>query len=232
MVLGSIISAVAGLIGGSRAAGAASSATMDANASNRQINRENIAMQKLFAQEGIRWKVADAKAAGIHPLYALGANTVSFQPSSIGAIPDMSKADKWNALRDAGQDIGRAISAKQTTAERLQERLLLAQIEGQEIENASKASDVARKFNPTQQPPPMPSLMENYIDPHGNAVIGKSMQGSQALEDMFLSNLYNDFRFTFPSMMNSEMKSIKRNIKNSGLWKFLTKNQVGRSYKW
>ena len=41
---------------------------------------KNIKYQKQFAQHGIRWKVEDAKAAGLHPLYALGANTHSFTP--------------------------------------------------------------------------------------------------------------------------------------------------------
>lgn len=35
----------------------------------------NAGLQREFAQMGIQWKVADAKAAGIHPLYALGAST-------------------------------------------------------------------------------------------------------------------------------------------------------------
>ena len=58
--LGSAIGAVGSLIGGNIAS----------NNANKQYE-----MQKEFAQNGIRWKVADAKAAGIHPLAALGAQT-------------------------------------------------------------------------------------------------------------------------------------------------------------
>jgi len=40
--------------------------------------------QKQFAQHGIRWKVEDAIKAGLHPLAALGVQTASFSPVSVG----------------------------------------------------------------------------------------------------------------------------------------------------
>lgn len=67
MGLGSIISAGASLVGG-----------ILGNKSNQKIAEQNAALQKEFAQHGISWKVADAKRAGIHPLYALGSNGISF----------------------------------------------------------------------------------------------------------------------------------------------------------
>lgn len=48
--------------------------------SARRESERNYQAQREFATHGIRWKVADAKAAGIHPLYALGASTTGFQP--------------------------------------------------------------------------------------------------------------------------------------------------------
>lgn len=48
-----------------------------ANKAIKDTNAQNYAMNKEFAQHGIRWKVADAKAAGIHPLAALGTQTNS-----------------------------------------------------------------------------------------------------------------------------------------------------------
>lgn len=50
---------------------------------------KNAELQKEFAQHGIRWKVADAKAAGLHPLYAVGASTSSAMPITVGS-PDYS----------------------------------------------------------------------------------------------------------------------------------------------
>lgn len=53
--------------------------------------RKNAALQKQFAQMGIRWKVQDAMAAGLHPLYALGGAGSTFSPSiavpGIGGTP-------------------------------------------------------------------------------------------------------------------------------------------------
>lgn len=54
------------------------------NEDQEQLERDQMAMQKQFAQLGIRWKVEDANAAGIHPLAALGANTMSYTPVQIG----------------------------------------------------------------------------------------------------------------------------------------------------
>lgn len=58
--------------------------------------------QKEFAKMGIRWKVADAAAAGIHPLYALGANTISYSPSRIGT-------DLQTPISNMGQNVARML---------------------------------------------------------------------------------------------------------------------------
>lgn len=71
--------------------------------------------QEQFAQMGIRWKVADAQAAGVHPLYALGAPTISYQPQSVGGGGYSSGTD----LSALGQDIGRAIDSGRTRGEKV-----------------------------------------------------------------------------------------------------------------
>lgn len=45
-----------------------------------ELNRQNLDYQKQFAQQGIRWRVQDAEAAGLHPLAALGASGAQFSP--------------------------------------------------------------------------------------------------------------------------------------------------------
>ncbi len=90
--------------------------------------------QKEFAQKGIRWRVEDAQEAGIHPLYAMGANLPTYSPSP--ARIGSGDNSMGNALAQAGQDIGRAVSATATKPERdlaleraaLQNKLLEAQI--------------------------------------------------------------------------------------------------------
>lgn len=91
-IVGAGISAIGSLLGGRK--------NQKAQA---EANRENYEAQKEFAQHGIRWKVEDAKAAGLHPLFALGGAGASFAPS---AQPVMN-----NGYAEAGQNLSRAATA-------------------------------------------------------------------------------------------------------------------------
>lgn len=71
--------------------------------------RRNRNMQMDAMTQGIRWKVADAKAAGIHPLYALGAST---------SMPSPVYAGVQAGLEGMGQDLGRAFMANESQGER------------------------------------------------------------------------------------------------------------------
>lgn len=107
-------SAIGGALG---AAGSVVGGLLGQSAS-AQASQVNYAAQKEFAQNGIRWRVADAKAAGLHPLAALGAQTPSYTPSAF--VGDTS----WmgDAASRLGQGIGRAAEAKMTAKERARER--------------------------------------------------------------------------------------------------------------
>lgn len=137
-MLGSIISTVGNLLGG-----------LLGRQSQSEANAQNIALQKQFAQQGIRWRVEDAKAAGIHPLYALGANTHSFAPTVVGdtSLP--------NALAQSGQDIARAVDAKRTAGEKFNVMYEALQLKRMELENTLLASQIA-KINQAGHPPGMP----------------------------------------------------------------------------
>lgn len=71
--------------------------------SGRNERKHNERVAKEYATNAIQWKVEDAKKAGVHPLYALGAPSMSPPASSIGGGS--------NAYSDMGQDISRALSA-------------------------------------------------------------------------------------------------------------------------
>lgn len=101
--IGSAIGAAGSLLGGSIAAG-----------NSEKVAQMNIDAQREFAQNGIRWKVDDAKKAGIHPLYALGASTQGFSPVS-GYTGDYGISD---AAANLGQGFARAQQAKMTKEER------------------------------------------------------------------------------------------------------------------
>jgi len=111
-------------------------------------NQQNIALQKEFAQQGIRWKVEDAKAAGIHPLYALGANTVGFSPVSIGDSPARSMAEM-------GQDVSRAIQATRTNSERTQVAADALRLQNMDLQNQLLQAQIA-KINQPATPPARP----------------------------------------------------------------------------
>lgn len=103
MGLGSIVSAVGSIAGGILGANSA-----------QNVAGMNYEAQKEFAQNGIRWKVEDAKRAGIHPLYALGASTQGYSPSG-GYTGDYGISD---AAAHFGQGYERAQQAKMTKEER------------------------------------------------------------------------------------------------------------------
>lgn len=90
------------------------------NEANADAVRRQIKYQREFAQHGIRWRVEDAKAAGLHPLYALGAQTPSYSPV-------MAQDSIGPALADMGQNITRAVAAQQTKQERTLQDLAIMQ---------------------------------------------------------------------------------------------------------
>lgn len=111
----------------------------------RDANEDNRSAQEAFAQHGIRWRVADAKAAGLHPLFALGGSGASFSPS---AQPVMT-ASEGAAL---GQNIGRAIAGNEL--EDAQLALVRAQQKKTEMETLQLASDIKlqeQRASPTAQ---------------------------------------------------------------------------------
>lgn len=150
MPIGSLISGGLNLIGGLFGKSSA-----DANrASQEAMADRNIQLQKEFAQQGVRWKVADARAAGINPLAALGASTSSFAPVAIGNTSDSSMQ---TALSNMGQDVGRAVNATRTAPERAEAMALTTlQLDGLKLDNDIKRATLAsvlQKLKANANPP-------------------------------------------------------------------------------
>lgn len=108
--LGNVFNAGAQILGG----------VMSDRSTSRQ-NAQNVAYQKEFAQKGVQWKVEDAKKAGLHPLYALGANTTSFSP-----VPVTGSAT-GDAIARGASNIVKNMS--QSKMNKLQTDLVEAQIQ-------------------------------------------------------------------------------------------------------
>lgn len=152
-MLGSLISAGANIIGGLLGRQGAK----EQNEIALQQAARNEALQREFAQNGIRWKVDDAKRAGIHPLYALGASTTSFSPVSVGATNEM--APLADMSRNLGQDLSRAANATRTAPERVAATKLTAlQLEGAQLDNDLKRTQIASSIQRLKQQsnPPLP----------------------------------------------------------------------------
>lgn len=112
-----------GLLGNSKQVDPTSSAAYWYNlAEGRRARKEEYQRQKEFAQHGVRWRAADAAAAGMHPLFAFGGNLAGYSPSAAvvdggGSVGSESDA-MGEALSRAGQDVGRAVMAQETVDQR------------------------------------------------------------------------------------------------------------------
>lgn len=137
--LGPAISAAGNLIGGI----IGNSASDDAS----DFAAKQFRFQNLAAKKSIQWRVKDAREAGVHPIYALGAQ--AFSPSPVSISGSAPLADGIAAM---GQDIGRAVTAGQSAhlnqAEKLAQGLAL---ERAGLENKLIAGQIAALEKATAQ---------------------------------------------------------------------------------
>lgn len=147
------------------------------NAQKQQGQEREIELQKEFAQQGLRWKVADAKAAGIHPLAALGATGASYSPVGLG---DNDLSAVGSAV---GQDISRAVDATRTQPERM--GAVGAKMEALGLERASLENDLLRaQILDITRPrtPPFPMAGTDYNVP-GQPGSGINVAGVPVVKD-------------------------------------------------
>lgn len=157
-----------GMLG--KAAGAKIQKKENWNNYQRNVDRENYLSnigydrQKEFASNAIQWKVKDAKAAGINPLVALGANTMSYSPQAIGGGTEMQS--------QMGQDLSRSALQTATNTQRAATQLNL---ENMDLKNDLLRTEIASaKARLTSQISPggMPDVQEmplKKIKAHKNA---------------------------------------------------------------
>lgn len=130
---GAVISAGAGLLGG-----AINRQTSTGRDDAAEAFNWNAQLQREFAQNGIRWRVEDAKAAGVHPLFALGAQVTPGSPQAIDfgtSQPDYASM---------GQDIGRAVYATMSGSQRNEAKMQALAVERGELENTLLRAQIAK----------------------------------------------------------------------------------------
>jgi len=138
--------------------------------SAKDAAKEQYQHQKEFAQHGIQWKVEDAKEAGIHPLYALGANTTSYAPVAVGNTNPLS------GLADAGQDISRAVDVTRSASGKVDAFTKTSQalsLQRMGLENELLGAQLAKTRQESN--PPMPTAGDRMlIDGQGNSPLVKT----------------------------------------------------------
>lgn len=171
-MIGDLINAGARIVGGFMDR----SAAKDANATRIALANQEYERQKEFAQMGVQWKVKDALAAGVHPLFAMGASTSSYAPQSIG----VEKTGIGSALADMGQDVSRAVTAGSSgpvSAEIVKRNVL--QNEGLQLDNDIKRATLADQLKKLSAPNvggvPLP---EGKLDPRSQGYVGGHKMGT------------------------------------------------------
>lgn len=144
-----------------------------------EVDEKNAALQREFAQMGIRWRVQDAKAAGLHPLAALGMQPAQASPSY--SLPPYSP----------GMDVSRAARAGMTNSDRVLNMMELLSLQRAGLENELLASQIARmrgdappvpEYNPQPHEPVMASSHDMSLDPGGiNSITYARMPGGKVM---------------------------------------------------
>lgn len=156
----------------------------ETNAANAAINAQNNALQREFATMGIQWRAQDAQKAGIHPLAALGAQTHSFAPNSIGMVAgQVTPYDPAPSFAAAGQDIGRAIDAtrsRQDQAAAMMKTAAELQLQKMGLENELLASQIAKVKQPGNGPGIPAAVDPMLIDGQYSAPTGRVVRAPLA----------------------------------------------------
>lgn len=103
------VAAAGSVLGGKEEANAIKDSAKTNAESASATNAQQIAFSREMAQNGIQWRVDDAKKAGIHPLYALGAPT--FQAPQLNVADTSANTAMGESYARAAEHISRGISS-------------------------------------------------------------------------------------------------------------------------
>jgi hypothetical protein len=210
--LGSIFS---GLGGVASAFGGGGPSGADARGRARSAQEEAYRINTISARNMLSYIREGAEKAGIHPVYALGGSSSQFSQPVVGGYGD-GKPSAGERLSRAGAAISRAAEAYAEQRERLTNRLLSAQVKGQELDNAKKASDIV--IANTDAPPGMPGSYQfqrnqpvphrylPMINPDGSIT---SVTNPEAGDNEFLM-LYDFLTKTFPDEFKNMVRRTYR----------------------
>lgn len=129
----------------------------EAAASNREhqdyINELNYSRQQQANATAIQTRVADARAAGVHPLYALGAPTMSYAPAQVGASAPNQMAPLAQGMRDLGQNLsGKSTPGGQNVPNAYQTETMVLDLENRKLQNELLRNKVVSSRTPAAPP--------------------------------------------------------------------------------
>lgn len=158
------------------------------------------ALQMEFAKNGVSWRVADARAAGLHPAAALGMQGVSSSPISVGgsggpglpapassntpAISPFAGASIGSGVASMGQDLSRAIQATRSDEDKdlaYKETSQKLAIQRGQLENQLLASQIA-KVNQGASISMPTATSRRMVDGQGNSPVSSKLVKEKALE--------------------------------------------------
>lgn len=168
LVTSSLIGAGASLAGGFLGAASSSSAA-----------RINAKAQEAYATRGVQMRVKDALAAGVHPLFALGASTTGYTPTHVGK--------DYSFVGDAGEKIARGAVASSLAKEDRALAAIQAKVaESQINSNDAQAAEArSRAFLNLKALRDQPSVLGEGDDPIVRPYSDAVNFGRTASEDEF-----------------------------------------------
>jgi len=187
---------------------------------------DQIVMRGRALDADVAQKIETGKKYGIHPLTMLGVQSPYVGQSTMSSSGPSFGQD----LAMQGVDLARSVAAGQSNMERLQERLITAQIEGQEIDNVSRASMLARANQPGTGPNGV-GLSETISKMNVNKVgyrddmqplhtIGYDEAGdpirfyNEELGDNEIAQALHAFRYTIPDYLSNKGNRVGRSFGN------------------
>lgn len=179
-------------VAGSLLGGGSSGAAKEA----RHIAYDTWQTNKDLAYNGVQHRVADAKKAGIHPLYALGYQGTSVPTTTYDGSERRPSVD----LASMGQGIGRAIHAVSTQKERQAAAVMTQlQLENQQLQNDFLRSQIAQNLQ--TQSPAAPSNGSSHVIPgQGNAIeIPSEIIASSPADIARQAGNINEYQYTGPT---------------------------------
>lgn len=167
-----------------------------------RMSERNEAFQNELARNGIRMRVADAEAAGIHPLAALGINPASggFSAVMSGGSPQQKPSRDFHYISEMGQNIARAASAGQTQYERAMQDANLKRAQADADYATSNAILAQRQVVGAGKTPPIPTHI-SVMHPDGTTdtinnpdLAGAIMSDPLGMWGTSISNTIRDIR--------------------------------------